>query len=150
MQIQFFSIPVIVSDNMELEHLNRFLRSVKVLEIKRELVSVENGAYWALCITYLPNNEGTTTTISKKVDYKDVLNETAFDIFTRLRKIRKKIAEDDAVPAYAVFTDYELSEIAQADEININVIKQIKGIGIKKIEKYGNKLCEMLINENQT
>lgn len=146
MQLKFFSIPIIADESCA-ENVNKFLRSVRVLEIKRELVSVENGAYWAICVTYLPVNmvECQPLNATKKVDYREVLTAEVFEKFSQLRKIRKRLADADAVPAYAVFTDYELSEIAQADKIDASTIKQIKGIGAKKLEKYGNKLCELFV-----
>jgi len=42
----------------------------------------------------------------------------------------------DTVP-YAVFTDEELSELAKLNPLTAVGMKQIKGIGEKKVEKYG-------------
>ncbi len=151
MQLKFFTIPVI-SESDESEMVNKFLRSVKVLEISKELIRVTNGAYWTICISYLPNVvPDSVTSFTKKVDYKEVLNDSAFQKFSLLRKIRKQIADTDAVPAYAVFTDFELSEIAQAESIDVTSMKQVKGIGQKKLEKYGQRLCELfsMIDRNE-
>ncbi len=41
--------------------------------------------------------------------------------------------------AYAVFTDEELSNIAKLDEITAPNMLKIKGIGEKKVEKYGQR-----------
>jgi hypothetical protein len=43
------------------------------------------------------------------VDYKEVLNEADFAVFSRLRDLRKVIAEKEAVPAYAIFTNEQLA-----------------------------------------
>ena len=103
-------------------------------------------AYWSFCITYLPNQNVQHQDKKEKVDYKEVLDENSFVRFTQLRSLRKILAEKDAVPAYAVFTDAELSLIAQLDEVNESSIKKIQGIGDKRMEKYGNLICGMFNN----
>ena len=132
------------------EELNRFLRSVRVLEIKKEFVNASTGQYWVFCITFLPMSGSAVPNVSaggerrEKVDYKNVLTEAEFERFTALRKIRKQVAEDDAVPPYAVFTDAELAELSKIEELTPTTMKQINGIGKKKVEKYGNEVCRML------
>lgn len=145
MQLKTFVLPV-VEDGTHTDALNRFLRSVKVLEIKKDFVKVDDGAYWAICVTYIPSsNYDSKYSFSKeKVDYKEVLSESQFERFSVLRKIRKQLADEDAVPAFAVFTDAELSEISKMPILNLDGIKHIKGIGIKKVEKYGVELCKRL------
>lgn len=145
MQLKFFTIPILSASNEE-ETINKFLRSVKVLEIKRDLVIVGENAYWTICILYiLYGNSETRPLIQRgKIDYKDILTDEQFKRFCQLRKVRKQISEEDAVPAFAVFTDMELSEISKLEEINCGSIKQINGIGIKKLEKYGLRFCELI------
>ena len=100
-----------------------------------------NGsAFWSFCVKYLddviggsPNERGEKV----KIDYRDVLDEATFKRFSKLREIRKQLAQDDGVPAYAVFTDEELSNIAKLPELTLSKMKTIKGIGDKKVEKYG-------------
>lgn len=146
MQIKFFAIPLMAGAE-EVETLNRFLRSVKVLEIDKQLVTIGTSAYWSFCVSYFPVGQGDfLPTNTKKIDYKEVLKDTDFQKFCQLRKIRKQLADDDAVPAFAVFTDYELSEIAQSEEVSLGSLGKIKGIGVKKLEKYGKKLCELYAN----
>lgn len=145
MQLKFFTIPILPGADEE-DKLNKFLRSVRVLEIKREIVSYGDGAYWAVCVLYLPQNhvESSVGNTKEKVDYKNILSEIEFKRFCQLRKIRKQIADNDAVPAFAVFTDYELSEISRMEEITLTALKSVNGIGVKKIDKYGNQFCELM------
>ncbi len=149
MQVKLFMLSALADDG-SVEELNRFLRSVRVLEIKKEFVNALTGQYWAFCITYLPMQGSAVPNVSaggerrEKVDYKSVLTEAEFERFTALRKIRKQVAEDDAVPPYAVFTDAELAELSKMDELTPMAMQQINGIGKKKVEKYGNEVCRML------
>ena len=131
MQYKIFTIPV-TDDGSSLEEMNHFLRSHKVLEAEQQLVSTKNGAHWHFCIKYLanalPDNKPQNT---PKIDYKEILDEKTFAVFSMLREIRKKIAEEDGMPVYAVFTNEELANIASLDEIMTETIKTIKGIGDK-------------------
>lgn len=141
MQIKLFNIPIGAED-AEVETLNHFLRANKIIDIRRELAIYEGNSCWTFCVTYmLPNKPSSTESglhdNTKRVDYKNVLEPDIFDKFSNLRKIRKQIAEREAIPAYAIFTDAELAEMARLDVLTAESIKKIPGIGKKKAEKYG-------------
>lgn len=150
MQIKTFTLPI-SSENGEIEDFNKFLRTVRILELKKELVKIDCGIFWAVCVTYIPGQnliaQGLPQYGKGKVDYKEILSEEYFERFCRLRKIRKSMAEEAAIPAYAVFTDAELAEMSKIDKLTISALKSIKGIGEKKIEKYGIAICQCMNNE---
>ena len=143
MQIKLFTIPTLESESAN-EEMNKFLRSHQVIGLQQEFVPDKNGAYWCFSIKYI-QGENTNSFPSKKekIDYREVLDQSTFKIFSKLRECRKEIAKNDAVPAYAVITDAELSAIAKLSEISLEKIKTIKGIGTKKLEKYGKQILEM-------
>ncbi|HNW90512.1 MAG TPA: HRDC domain-containing protein [Bacteroidales bacterium] len=143
MQIQIFTV-VVHNNSEELAKLNSFLRGHKIIDIDKQFVNNGQESFWSFCIRYIENGL-TLSNVAKteKTDYKNVLDETTFKTFSQLRSIRKKLAEEDAVPAYAVFTDEELANIARLPEINNNDMLKIKGIGIKKVEKYGKRIQEL-------
>ena len=125
MQIKIFSILIGGGDSM-MEEMNHFLRANKIIDIKKELAMIDGNSCWTFCITYLQDNRpaDTFTANSKsgsgtKVDYKEVLDAETFERFSAFRKIRKQIAESEAVPAYAVFTDAELAEIAKLKDLTL-------------------------------
>lgn len=134
-----------MADSGELNNeMNKFIATHKILEIEQHFVFDGKNGLWSFCIRYLQatTSDGTSPTQNReKVDYKQVLDETHFSIFSKLRVIRKELAEQDAVPAYAIFTDEELSKIAQLENITGANIKSIQGIGEKKRLKYGESLA---------
>ena len=149
MQIKIFTIPVL-SGELANEELNKFLRSQKIVDIEKQVVVQKDSVYWSFCVTYLPiiqqsHAEGGGR--REKVDYKQVLDEPTFTKFSLLRTIRKRLADREAVPAYAVFTDAELADIARLEVIEPSKMKKINGIGDRKVEKYGVDMCEMFANE---
>lgn len=152
MQLKIFTIPIIDGEERN-EEMNRFLRGHRVVTIDKQFCMVGDLACWAFCVTYV---DGPVTVSPakageqrEKVDYREVLDATTFATFSRLREIRKALASEDAVPAYAVFTDAELAEISKLQQIDEKNIKKIKGVGSTRAEKYGKKLC-LQYNGQQT
>jgi superfamily II DNA helicase RecQ len=146
MQIKLFTIPII-SVNDYNEELNLFLRTNKIIEIEKHLVQTSDSAYWCIYISYILSGSYENT-IKEKIDYMKILEPGIFARFSKLREIRKKIASDDGVSAFVVFTDAELAEISKLQELSLGKLKTIKGIGDKKAEKYGEILIKMFNTEN--
>ncbi len=136
MQIKVFTIPILGGTALE-NDMNLFLRSKKVLQVKEHLVNNEaEGVFWCFCVRYV--DDITATERERiKIDYKEVLDDASFNRFSKLREIRKRIANEEKIGAYIIFTDAELAEMAKLDPITPDGIKGIKGIGEKKFEKYG-------------
>lgn len=141
MQIKIFNIPIGTEDS-QLEELNLFLRSNKIIDVKREPATLDSRGCWSFCITYMLSTQPREYEKAKpgsgsKTDYKEILEPEAFARFSEFRRIRKTIAENEAIPAYAVFTDAELSDLAQLKELTTEAMLKIPGIGKKKVERYG-------------
>ncbi|MBN2090007.1 HRDC domain-containing protein [candidate division KSB1 bacterium] len=135
MQIKIFTIPI--GDNgSAVEEMNRFLRSNKILEVQNQLISNENGAYWCFCVRFIEKSFNLASETKAKVDYKTVLDEPTFQMFSKLREIRKKVAADEGIPAFAVFTDEELAGLAKLETITAQNMLSVKGIGDKKVERF--------------
>lgn len=146
MQIKLFNIPI--SDNGQaLEEMNGFLRGNKILETTQQFYQNDRTAIWCFCIKYLDSTKGHHNAKPEKIDYKNVLKAPEFERFSKLREWRRDIAKEEAVPAYLVFTDEELAGIAKLEEVTLAEISQIKGIGKKKTEKYGQKIIDFQIDE---
>ena len=143
MQIQIFTISIYGGEEV-LGEMNKFLRSHRVAEIQKTFIPTASGGSWTFCITYLEGVKVVDNEIKKgKIDYRNVLNEKDFALFCELRKKRKQIAEDESIPPFAVFTDAELAEIAKLETITLTSMKDIPGIGAKKLEKYGSYFLEI-------
>lgn len=141
MQIKLFTIPI-TDNGVFIEEMNRFLRANKILEVENQLVSNERGASWCFCVKYIAGSTAYQKAEIIKKDYKSELDEHTFKIFSKLRELRKQLAQEDAVPAYAVCTDQELSEIASLKVMDEKGLKSVKGFGDKKFDRYGKKIIE--------
>ncbi|WP_165749185.1 DNA helicase RecQ [Cellulophaga sp. Z1A5H] len=65
------------------------------------------------------------------------------DLFERLRILRHKIALDEDIPAYLVFSDATLQAIEQFRPMTDDEFLEISGVGQRKLEVYG----DLFINE---
>ncbi|MCY6370289.1 DNA helicase RecQ [Clostridium ganghwense] len=69
-------------------------------------------------------------------------------LFDKLREVRKIIAQREAVPPYIVFADSSLKEMSEIVPLNREEMLNIKGVGEKKFEKYGEEFLQVLIHYN--
>lgn len=149
MQYKIFTIPIL-GNEIETEELNKFLRANKIVKVDKDLVSNGDMTYWSFCVQYLlPPPSAPAGEKKEKIDYKNVLDEEHFKLFSMLRKCRKAIAEEDAIPAFAVFLDSELAEMTKLDEISVKSLLKINGIGKQRAEKYAARLLEKIDEENR-
>jgi ATP-dependent DNA helicase RecQ len=65
-------------------------------------------------------------------------------LFERLRVWRSDRAREDAVPAYVVFSDKTLREVAATRPSDEGELASVNGVGPAKIERYGPELLELV------
>ena len=78
----------------------------------------------------------------KEVPKKDAPEDS--ELLKRLKALRQKIARAKGVPAYVIFTDATLSELARRKPGNMEELLEVSGIGAVKAERYGKKFLEEL------
>ena len=87
MQFRVFHIPLRGAEDAT-EEMNRFLRGHRILAVEKRFCEGEGGG-WAFCVEYdVASGRGTEGRPGPKVDYKEVLNEAQFTLFSRLRALR--------------------------------------------------------------
>ncbi len=69
-------------------------------------------------------------------------------LFERLRWWRVETARSHNVPAYVIFHDASLREIARAMPMSLDDLRQVSGVGEKKLETYGEQIIA-LVAEHQ-
>ena len=66
------------------------------------------------------------------------------ELFDRLRALRRRIADAENVPAYIVFSDAVLRQMARRVPKTDRELLSISGIGPAKVARYGEKFLELL------
>jgi len=143
MKYQFFTIP---SDDPEpaMAELNRFLASHRVIAIDKRFIADGLTARWLFCISWQAGQESPKSARSSKVDYREILDADDFGVYARLRELRKNLAERHGVPAYAIFTNEQLAEMARRRCGSREALRQIDGIGDSRIDKYADDFLAVL------
>lgn len=87
--------------------------------------------------------------IDPKAKKKKVAKDTSganTDLFETLRQLRARIAREEKVPAYIIFNDKSLKEMAVDMPVHENAFLSISGVGMQKMESYGEEFIEAIIN----
>jgi ATP-dependent DNA helicase RecQ len=69
------------------------------------------------------------------------------ELFDLLKMLRRHIAETRGVPAYVVFNDATLLAMAKAHPKTQAALRQVPGVGPKKLEAYGEAFLKLLREE---
>jgi ATP-dependent DNA helicase RecQ len=72
------------------------------------------------------------------------LDDTALARFEALKAWRAEVAREHNLPAYIVFHDATLAEMAQTQPDSLDALAQISGVGAKKLEAYGREILRVL------
>jgi ATP-dependent DNA helicase RecQ len=70
--------------------------------------------------------------------------EADVELFERLRAMRARLAKARGVPAYVVFSDATLLEIALAKPASEDALLEVNGIGARKLAEYGAELLAVV------
>lgn len=62
------------------------------------------------------------------------------DSYGRLRQWRKELARAQGIPPYFIFSDDTLMHIAIRRPENLDELAEVKGVGVVKLQKYGNEI----------
>ncbi|MGH3615361.1 MAG: HRDC domain-containing protein, partial [Pseudonocardia sp.] len=68
----------------------------------------------------------------------------AAPVFERLRVWRSAAAKEQGVPAYVIFHDTTLRQIAATAPSSLDELAAISGVGENKLAKYGDQILETL------
>lgn len=77
----------------------------------------------------------------KKAQYKDEYNNPLFE---KLRYKRKQLAEEQNMPAYLIFSDATLLEMAHSKPTTKSAMLAVSGVGKVKFERYGDAFLAVI------
>ncbi len=150
MAFQFFVISTRPSGS-EAEELNQFLRGHRVLTIDRRWVEQGWESFWNICVEYLEVSAGSPLGsrdrgpgAKPQIDYREVLSLEDFAVFARVRSVRGELAKLEAVPAYTIFTNAQLAEMATSRPATKAELGKIAGVGESRVAKYGERFLAIV------
>ena len=72
------------------------------------------------------------------------LDDPGLERFAALKEWRAEVAREHNLPAYVVFHDATLAEMAQSQPDSLDALARISGVGAKKLEAYGREILRVL------
>jgi ATP-dependent DNA helicase RecQ len=71
-------------------------------------------------------------------------------LFASLKALRTSIAREENVPAYVVFSDRTLAELAVRKPRTTAGMLQVRGVGQTKLDKYGERFLAAIKGADET
>jgi len=78
---------------------------------------------------------------------KALVSDEAAPLLSALKAKRRALAEAQGVPAYIIFTDRTLIEMAETRPHTLDEMSAIGGVGAAKLERYGTAFLEVISGE---
>lgn len=130
------------------DSLNEFLKTVVVKKTTPQLVIVGQTTYWSVLVFYddissLENHKNEKTVIDTSS-----LTEEERTRYEVLRSWRSELARQQGLPNYIFASNAELAAIAKLNPMTVQELHNVKGMGEKKISKYGEEIIGLLNSEN--
>ena len=78
------------------------------------------------------------------------LTDSELRLVAALRDKRREIARRDEVPAYIVFSDRTLAEMALRKPLSLAAMAGVRGVGEMKLERYGEEFLAVIRSSDET
>lgn len=150
MRFHLFQYPL--PGTADLDDLNAFLAGHRVAAVQQHVVPTPAGAQLVFVVQTIEGaaaaNAGGHRRAEQrsegKIDYREVLSAPDFAQYSRLRDERRRIADQEGVPVYTVFSNAQLAEIVRRAVRTKAELLAIDGIGAARVERYGARILAQL------
>ncbi len=86
----------------------------------------------------------TIKTSARRPAVKALVKDEDAPLLSALKAKRRALAETQRVPAYIIFNDKTLIEMAEARPNSLDAMARVSGVGAKKLESYGTAFLEVI------
>jgi len=138
MPVRILTIPFDAENEIfQDEELSRFVLNKRVKGMRAEFFSVNGRPFWTVFVEY-------ETVLNERQDPEAGLDEAQRLLWQRLREWRKEKADKEGVPVYIIAKNSQLVELVHRNPPTLEALRQIRGFGKKKVDKYGKELVELI------
>ena len=67
-------------------------------------------------------------------------------LYGMLQDLRRKVAKKQNLPAYVIFQDVSLEQMATMYPVTVDDLRNVQGVGAGKAKRYGKPFCELISN----
>lgn len=129
------------------EYSTKFIKDIVQTLIDEGFVDKKEGTYSMLRLNKKSINilKGKEKVMAKLKNTNDdtVLDE---ELFKKLRILRRDLSQSENVKPYIIFSDSTLIQIANLRPQTKDELKEIRGVGEKKIDRYGERVLRVVHN----
>ena len=144
MPYKFFYIPAQWPESAEAE-LNAFLAKHAVQSVDKYFHCESSVCGWYLSVAYQNTSQDTAKPRRRSgIDYREVLNDDDFEVFDELRRLRKQLSEELAVPLFTVFTNEQLATMVTKKVHTLAALRAIEGVGQSRCDRFGEPFLKVL------
>lgn len=151
LQVKFFAMRFCDEiDGFDDEPLRAFMASKEIVSFKEQFFFKDNMPYWSVMLMYksIPkpgdsSKESQKKEEDKKYDYRSFLTEESTPLFNLLREWRNEKAKKAGFPAYILFNNIQLAQIAGKKPETLTQLASVEGVGRAKIKKYGEEILKI-------
>lgn len=137
MKFKVLTIPFNAETGMfEDKDMQDFLTNKKVLSQQSHFFTTGAKPYWTVFVEY--------EEVFDKTNKLPVFSEPERLMYEHLQAWRKEKAEKEGVPIFIIANNSELAALVQKAPRTLEGLRQIKGFGNKKTQKYGKEILDML------
>jgi superfamily II DNA helicase RecQ len=119
------------------EEVNKFLLNKQVKTVRPEFFHVNGHPFWTMYIEY-------ETVLPDRFRETSALNEPQRLLLQRLREWRREKAEQAGIPVFIIATNSELLALVTRAPRTLEALRDIRGFGKKKVERYGKELLDLI------
>ena len=124
--------------------LNDFLEERDVVSVAEHLFVHEQQPTWALMVTWRERRPALREGKRQKPDWGADLDEADAAVYDALRAWRNARAQEEGKPAYALFTNRQLAELARRRPTSVSAIGAVRGIGPSRVDRYGEDVLTVI------
>ncbi len=99
--------------------------------------------------TVMLRRDVVTKAAERRPAVKALVSEEHAPMLSALKAKRRGLAEAAKVPAYVIFPDRTLIEMAESRPETLDQMAQVSGVGAKKLERYGRAFLEVLTGASE-
>lgn len=140
------------------EPLHAFLRDKEVVAFREHFFAVNDVPHLVCVLTWLDRvvaaDEVATIDSNEKTGPRPPRSDPAADLtepqrvlYNTLREWRAERSREEGVPPYVLFNNRELVEIVRLLPDSLTALGHVKGVGKRKVERYGAALLAELHGE---
>ncbi len=115
----------------------KFLLNKRINALRPEFFQAHGKTYWSLFVDY------EVVSPASDKDTSD-LNEPQQLLYQRLREWRKEKGEKEKIPVFIIATNDQLRQLVKRAPRNPDALRQVRGFGKKKTQRYGPELVELI------